>query len=224
MLPDTSTVHRSNFTHKLWSPKWGAQSPRFPVQCQTYESSFSCYLCVFFKVHNLHQIPVCVCVCVFLFVCVSVCYNFWKKMGPYFLLLNFPPFSFLPLHSSQDVTLSLGPNCGCEISSLSLYSLPTRNFSAPEKFVFHSFLSLGDNPSLLSIWTQSWERDCIISNFPLHCITGKRKIKPMWCKIHSNTGIVMGKVCLWLLSLAALPLGGWTLHRIFFFLLHSFLL
>ena len=29
-----------------------------------YESSFSCYLCVFFKVHDLHQIPVCVCVCV----------------------------------------------------------------------------------------------------------------------------------------------------------------
>ena len=42
-----------------------------PYNVRHTESSFSCYLCVFFKVHDLHQIPVCVCVCV----CVCLWYD-----------------------------------------------------------------------------------------------------------------------------------------------------
>ena len=75
-----STVHRSNFTHKLWSPKWGAQSPRFPVQCQTYESSLSRpVICVYFwrsTIYTKYQY-VCVCVCV----CERESWNIWKELA-----------------------------------------------------------------------------------------------------------------------------------------------
>ena len=65
----TRYVHGSSikFHTQIMVPKWGAQSPRFPVQCQTYESWGSCYLCVFSRstIYTKYQY---VCVCVGLYI------------------------------------------------------------------------------------------------------------------------------------------------------------
>ena len=81
-----STVHRSNFTHKLWSPKWGAQSPMSDIRVIVLA-----VICVYFSrstIYTKYQyVCVCVCVYVFVFLCVFLCGGYvtchWNLMKSY---------------------------------------------------------------------------------------------------------------------------------------------